>query len=44
MELEHRKHEHDVAQWAIIALGINKLVDNVFIEMKRTTKVHQESM
>ena len=29
-------------QQTIIVLGINKLVDNVFADMKRIMKVHQE--
>lgn len=34
--------EQDVSQRAIIVPGINKLVDNVFMDMQQTTKAHQE--
>ena len=42
MSTEHMQHECDVTQKEITKLGISKLVENVFIEMQRTTKVHQE--
>lgn len=34
--------EQDVAQREIIVLGINKLVENVFMDMQQTTKEDQE--
>ena len=43
MVAKQMKHECDVTKWVINALGINKMVDNVFMNMKRTMKVHQEA-
>ncbi len=44
MVTNQMQQEWYVVQWAITMLGINKLVDNVFVNMQWTKKVHQEAM
>jgi hypothetical protein len=43
MMTDQMQQERDVAQRAITSQGVSKLVENVFVEMHRTAKVHREA-
>ena len=43
MQTNQMQQEQDVAEEALTALGVNKLVENVFMEMHQMMKVHQEA-